>query len=105
MPDPAVEPLTARSAAFNEPADGTTKSEAISQNRSEGKKEEPAKPWMPLILVSLGLFASLGGNAYLTWIFADLRRRYRALFLNNVCKEIQHGVTEETEIKQNRSRK
>jgi hypothetical protein len=31
-----------------------------------------------LILVSLGLFASLGGNAYLAWIFADLRRRYRA---------------------------
>ena len=78
MPDPAVKPLTARSAAFNEPADGTAKSEATSQNRSEGKKEEPAKPWMPLILVSLGLFASLGGNAYLTWIFADLRRRYRA---------------------------
>ena len=78
IPDPAVKPLTARSAAFNEPADGTAKSEPTSQNRSEGKKEEPAKPWIPLILVSLGLFASLGGNAYLTWIFADLRRRYRA---------------------------
>jgi hypothetical protein len=77
-PDPAVKPLTARSAAFVEPAEGTAKSEATSQNRSEEKKEEPAKPWMPLILVSLGLFASLGGNAYLTWIFADLRRRYRA---------------------------
>ena len=77
-PDPAGKPLTARSAAFNEPADGIAKSEATSQNRSEVKKEEPAKPWMPLILVSLGLFASLGGNAYLTWIFADLRRRYRA---------------------------
>jgi hypothetical protein len=77
-PDLAAKPLTARSAAFNEPADGTAKSEATSQNQSEGKKDEPAKPWMPLILVSLGLFASLGGNAYLTWIFADLRRRYRA---------------------------
>ncbi|MGA2060777.1 MAG: hypothetical protein ABSG67_09880 [Thermoguttaceae bacterium] len=74
IPDPAVKPLT----ALNEPADGIAKSEATSQNRSEGKKEEPAKPWMPLILVSLGLFASLGGNAYLAWIFADLRRRYRA---------------------------
>jgi hypothetical protein len=77
-PDPAVKPLTARSAAFSEPEEGIAKSEATSQNRSEGKNEEPAKPWMPLILVSLGLFASLGGNAYLTWIFADLRRRYRA---------------------------
>ena len=73
-----MKPLTARSAVFNEPADGIAKSEATSQNRSEGKKEESAKPWMPLILVSLGLFASLGGNAYLTWIFADLRRHYRA---------------------------
>jgi hypothetical protein len=77
-PDPAGKPLTARSAAFSEPADGIAKSEATSQNRSEGKKDEPAKPWMPLVLVSLGLFASLGGNAYLTWIFTDLRRRYRA---------------------------
>jgi hypothetical protein len=77
-PDPAVKPLTALSAAFNEPEEGIAKSEATSQNRSEGKNEEPAKPWMPLILVSLGLFASLGGNAYLTWIFTDLRRRYRA---------------------------
>ncbi len=77
IPDPAMKPLTART-VFNEPADGSTKSEATPQNRSEAKKDEPAKPWMPFILVSLGLFASLGGNAYLTWIFADLRRRYRA---------------------------
>jgi hypothetical protein len=77
-PDPAGKPLAARSAAFNEPADGAAKSQAASQNRPEEKKAEPSKPWMPLILVSLGLFASLGGNAYLTWIFSDLRRRYQA---------------------------
>jgi len=78
MPDPAVKPLTAHSAAYNESADGSAKSEASPQNQPQAKKEEPAKPWMPLILVSLGLFASLGGNVYLTWIFADLRRRCRA---------------------------
>ena len=78
LPDLAGKPLTARSAAFVEPAGGSTKSETTSQKQSETKIEEPAKPWMPLILVSLGLFASLGGNVYLTWIFADLRRRYRA---------------------------
>jgi hypothetical protein len=78
MPDPAQKPLTASSAAYNVPADGSAKSEAGPQNQSQAKKEEPAKPWMPLILVSLGLFASLGGNVYLTWIFADLRRRCRA---------------------------
>jgi hypothetical protein len=78
MPDPSVKPLTAHSAAYNEPADGSAKSEAGPQNQSQAKEEEPVKPWMPLILVSLGLFASLGGNVYLTWIFADLRRRCRA---------------------------
>jgi hypothetical protein len=79
LPDPTGKPLTARSTAFDEPAGSSTKSETTVQNQSEAKKEEPAKPWMPLILVSLGLFASLGGNVYLTWIFADLRRRYRTL--------------------------
>jgi hypothetical protein len=78
MPDSAVKPLTAGSAAYIEPADGSAKSEAGPQNQSQAKNEEPAKPWMPLILVSLGLFVSLGGNVYLTWIFADLRRRCRA---------------------------
>jgi hypothetical protein len=77
--DPTGKPLTARSTAFVEPAGNSTKSDATPQNQSEEKKEEPAKPWMPLILVSLGLFASLGGNVYLTWIFADLRRRYKTL--------------------------
>ena len=77
-PDPAVKPLNTP-AAFNEPAGGLAKSMAPAQNRSEASKGEPAKPWMPLILVSLGLFASLGGNAYLAWIFADLRRRYKKL--------------------------
>ncbi len=79
LPDPTGKPLTARSAAFDEPAEGASKSEAARTNQSEAKNDEPAKPWMPLTLVLLGLFASLGGNVYLTWIFADLRRRYRVL--------------------------
>jgi hypothetical protein len=38
---------------------------------------EPAKPiW--LIVVSLLLSVSLGGNVYLLWIHAELRKRYRA---------------------------
>jgi hypothetical protein len=40
---------------------------------------EPAKPYLPLIFVSLALFTSLGGNFYLVWIFAELRKRHRAL--------------------------
>jgi len=69
LPDTAKKPLTAQSAAYVEQT----------ETQSEAKKEASAKPWMPLVLVSLGLFASLGGNAYLIWIFADLRRRYRML--------------------------
>jgi hypothetical protein len=37
-----------------------------------------AKPW-PLIGVSIAFFASLGGNFYLGWIYAELRKRYRTL--------------------------
>jgi hypothetical protein len=79
LPDPAEKPLKAQSAAFIEPAQNPAKSQATSPNQSETAKDDLQKPWMPLILVSLGLFASLGGNVYLTWLFADLRRRYRKL--------------------------
>ncbi len=41
---------------------------------------EPAsKPWLPLMLALLFLFASLGANAYLTWIHQEMRLKYRAL--------------------------
>ena len=35
------------------------------------------KPWMPLVLTSLGLFASLAANVYLAWIAIGIYRRYR----------------------------
>ncbi len=38
-----------------------------------------AKPWWPLSLALIGLFVSLGGNVYLTWITLDTRGRYRTL--------------------------
>ena len=41
---------------------------------------ELAKPW-PLIGTLLLLFTSLSGNFYLVWIFAELRKRYRALLV------------------------
>ena len=36
---------------------------------------EPAKPWLPLTLTILGLFASLGANVFLGWIAWGFRRR------------------------------
>ncbi len=42
---------------------------------------EPAaeRPWLPLWLTVLALFASLGGNLFLAWITWDARSRYRSL--------------------------
>jgi len=34
------------------------------------------KPWWPLTLAMLALFASLGGNLYMGWIAVDVYRRY-----------------------------
>jgi hypothetical protein len=78
IPDPDVKPLAAAPAAFEEPA-GASRSGAARTGPTDVNSDQPARPWMPLIVVSLALFASLGGNVFLTWIFADLRRRYRML--------------------------
>ena len=39
----------------------------------------PTKPWGVLLLAILGLFASLGANAYLVWIHQEVRAKYRTL--------------------------
>lgn len=36
-------------------------------------------PWLPLLLVSLGLAGSLGANLFLGWSYVDARQRYRSL--------------------------
>jgi hypothetical protein len=41
--------------------------------------QTPERPWWPLTLCLLGLFASLGGNVFLGWITADQRGKYRDL--------------------------
>ena len=40
--------------------------------------EPPPKPWLPLTLTLLGLFASLSANVYFVWIAWDSRQRYLA---------------------------
>ncbi len=37
------------------------------------------KPWMPLVLTSFALFASLAANMYLGWIAVGIYRRYRSV--------------------------
>ncbi len=40
-------------------------------------ESETPKPWMPLLLTSFALFASLAANMYLGWIAIGIYRRYR----------------------------
>ena len=40
---------------------------------------ESAKPWLPLVLTSFALFASLAANMYLGWIAIGIYRRYRSV--------------------------
>lgn len=39
----------------------------------------PERPWLPLVLTSLALFASLAANFYLGWVAMGIYRRYREL--------------------------
>ncbi len=66
--NPASKPMIGQPADFVEemkPAAATT--------------PESAKPWLPLWLTAVALFASLGANVYLGWIAIDVRRRWRTL--------------------------
>jgi hypothetical protein len=44
--------------------------------REEVRLAESDKPWWPLTLAMLALFASMGGNLYIGWIAVDVYRRY-----------------------------
>lgn len=47
--------------------------------RQSSRTEQSDKPWWPLTLAMLALFASMGGNLYLGWIAIDVYRRYLEL--------------------------
>ncbi|MCC6126604.1 MAG: hypothetical protein IT426_16710 [Pirellulales bacterium] len=76
MLSPQGKPL-ATQAGFNEPKE---ESKTVKESKAAAPPSAPelAKPW-PLIGALILLFASLGGNVYLLWIFAELRKRHRAL--------------------------
>jgi len=75
--NPSAKPLASQ-AGYSEPADTPKASKESKTAATPPAAGEPGKPWLPLTGVSLALCASLGGNAYLLWIFAELRKRYRA---------------------------
>ena len=71
--NPASKPLTGQAAVFNEPAPAEARPVVA------GSGMPAAKPWLPLWLTAVALFASLGANVYLGWIAVDVRRRWRTL--------------------------
>ena len=53
----------------------------------------PARPWGALLLVAVGLFASLSGNVYLGWITWGTRKRYRALVRRSRGVDVTEGAS------------
>ncbi len=82
-PDPAVKPLAGRRTAFLQPESGTASAKETPSSPSNAPPGGPPKPWLPFTLALFGLFASLGANAYLGWLFWGLRRRFRNINIEN----------------------
>jgi hypothetical protein len=77
-PDPSIKPLAAQREVFKEPT--TAPATALeTQPAAEPQPAAAEKPWLPLTLTLLGLFASFGGNLYLGWLVLDLRKRCHSL--------------------------
>lgn len=82
QPDPKGRPLRAQRAVHVEPVGAKRKPPATSpagQPARQEERAEPSKPWLPLTLALIGLFASLGANVFLLWMAGGFRKRYRAL--------------------------
>lgn len=60
------------------PTKSTAKSVPVQKPEDKSSQETATEPTRPGITM-LGLFASLGGNAFLVWVAVSQRSRYRAL--------------------------
>lgn len=49
------------------------------ESRKEIITTPESRPWLPLMLTLVGLFASLGANAYLAMLYKSLRSNYRSI--------------------------
>jgi hypothetical protein len=87
-PDSAQLVVETSTAAGSDPASGPGTGGLppppdVSADRPTAQETAPSpttpKPWLPLTVTVLGLFASMGGNLYLGWVAWDSRRHYRQL--------------------------
>jgi hypothetical protein len=78
--------------AGNEPDVDLAMNQAASQkptiDEQTAKQLEP-RPWLPLVLTTLALFASLAANLYLGWVALGIYRRYRL-----VVDQLHHAQLE-----------
>jgi hypothetical protein len=77
--DLGEKPLSERAAVFvNSPETTPKPHEMITEKAtSDNSPDRTSRPWMPLTVTLLGLFASVGANIYLSWIAWDARRQLR----------------------------
>ena len=88
--NPASKPLAGQPAAFvtSTSAGDSTAANAAGKAVATPVVENSAtaeKPWLPLCLTVVALFASMGGNIFLGWITWDVRSRYRSLLESAVA--------------------
>jgi len=62
---------------------------AVKPDQESGSRES-SRPWLPLTLTFLALLASLGGNAYMGYMFVGLYRRHRKI--SNAAEEGDQGA-------------
>jgi len=80
--EPQGRPIGERPAAFLQQtgaAESSKTTASSEQARAQPPATQAAPPTLTVILLSIGLFASLGGNVYLGWIGWEARRRWRKL--------------------------
>ncbi len=78
-PDPTSGPLVHQHAGYVEPVTSNDTGDKTPATNENPPATSSSKPWLPLTLTTLALFASLGLNAYLGWIAYGIYRRYRDL--------------------------
>ncbi|MFV2070366.1 MAG: hypothetical protein ACC645_25655 [Pirellulales bacterium] len=76
QPPPTVAPRWPQTPANEQPSAPTVAwRQPISENVAQ--EADAPEPWMPLILTTFALFASLGANAYIGWLAWSFFWRYR----------------------------
>lgn len=80
LPDvSAQKPINAEHAVFQVPEDEVGPPASQQGEQGEPGGAEAPKPWTPLVVTLLGLFASVGANVFLGWMALDFRARYQGL--------------------------